>query len=62
MLEEHTRELEISSKERLQAEQKRNKDALQRLEREKQLEAENYTIRYVHYLLNVKAGRGDICP
>ena len=49
MLEEHTRELEISSKERLQAEQKRNKDALQRLEREKQLEAENYTIRYTHY-------------
>ena len=45
MLEEHTRELEIRSEERLQAEQKRNKDAIQRLEREKQLEVENYTIR-----------------
>ena len=46
MLEEHIRELEVRSEERLQTEQKRNKDAFQRLEREKQLEVENFTIKY----------------
>ena len=47
MLEEHIRELELRSEERLQTEQKRNKDSIQRLEREKQLEIENYSIKYV---------------
>ena len=47
MLEEHIRELEVRSEERLQTEQKRNKDCIQRLEREKQLEVENYSIKYV---------------
>ena len=47
MLEEHIRELELRSEERLQTEQKRNKDCIQRLEREKQLEIENYSIKYV---------------
>ena len=46
MLEEHIRELELRSEERLQTEQKRNKDSIQRLEREKQLEIENYSIKY----------------
>ena len=45
MLEEHIRELELQSQERLIEEQKRNKDLLQRLEREKTLEIENYAIR-----------------
>ena len=45
MLEEHIRELELRSEERLQTEQKRNKDSIQRLEREKQLEIENYSIK-----------------
>ena len=45
MLEENIREIEIRSEERLESEQKRNRDALQRLEREKELEIENYSIR-----------------
>merc|ERR1719150_3050271 len=45
MLEEHIRELELRSEEKLQTEQKRNKESLQRLEREKHLEIENYSIR-----------------
>jgi len=45
MLEEHIRKLELRSEERLQTEQKRNKDSIQRLEREKQLEIENYSIK-----------------
>lgn len=45
MLEEHIRELELQSQEKLIEEQKRNKDLLQRLEREKALELENYSIR-----------------
>ena len=45
MLEEHIRELELQSQERLIEEQKRNKELLQRLEREKALEIENYAIR-----------------
>merc|ERR1712038_1715299 len=38
-------ELELRSEERLRTEQKRNKDSIQRLEREKQLEIENYSIK-----------------
>ena len=45
MLEEHIREVELQSQERLIDEQKRNKELLQRLEREKALELENYAIR-----------------
>jgi Rab11 family-interacting protein 3/4 len=45
MLEEHIREVELQSQERLVEEQKRNKELLQRLEREKVLEVENYAIR-----------------
>merc|ERR1719150_3479538 len=45
MLEEHIRELELRSEEKLQTEQKRNKESFQRLEREKHLEIENYSIR-----------------
>ena len=45
MLEESIREVEIRSEERLETERKRNRDALQRVEREKQLEIENYSIR-----------------
>jgi len=45
MLEEHIREIEVRGEERLLEEQRRNKDLVQRLEREKQLEIENYTIR-----------------
>ncbi|XP_040569010.1 rab11 family-interacting protein 4B isoform X3 [Lepeophtheirus salmonis] len=45
MLEEHIRDLEIKSEERIEDEQKRNKELIVRLEREKTLEIENYTIR-----------------
>lgn len=45
MLEEHIREIEVRGEERLEEEQRRNKDLVQRLEREKQLEIENYSIR-----------------
>ena len=45
MLEEHIRELELRSEERLREEQKRSKDLLSRLEREKALEVENYAFR-----------------
>lgn len=45
VLEEHIRELELRGEERLLEEQRRNKELVQRLEREKQLELENYSIR-----------------
>jgi len=45
MLEEHIREIEVRGEERLLEETRRNKDVVQRLEREKQLEIENYSIR-----------------
>ena len=45
MLEEHIREVELQSQERLIEEQKRNKDLMQRLEREKALELENFAIK-----------------
>jgi len=45
MLEEHIRELELRGEERLEEEQRRNRELLQRIEREKQLEVENYSIR-----------------
>jgi len=45
MLEEHIRELEIRGEERLEEEQRRSREMLQRVEREKQLEVENYSIR-----------------
>lgn len=45
MLEEQIRELEVRSEEKLIDEQKRNRELIQRLEREKQLEAENYSIK-----------------
>ena len=45
VLEENIREIEMRGEERLVEEQRRNRDIIQRLEREKQLEIENYTIR-----------------
>jgi len=45
VLEENIREIEMRGEERLVEEQRRNRDMIQRLEREKQLEIENYTIR-----------------
>ena len=45
VLEENIREIEMRGEERLVEEQRRNRDIVQRLEREKQLEIENYTIR-----------------
>ena len=48
MLEEHIREIELQSQERLIEEQKRNKELLQRCEREKVLEVENYAIKLQH--------------
>ena len=60
MLEEHIRELELRSEERLQTEQKRNKDSIQRLEREKQLEIENYSIKYEISILLKTNNRHEI--
>jgi len=57
LLEENIREIEMRGEERLGEEQRRNRDIIQRLEREKQLEIENYSIRLQglekdHRLLN----------
>merc|ERR1719447_1869019 len=57
VLEENIREIEMRGEERLEDEQRRNRDIIQRLEREKQLEIENYSIRLQglekdHRLLN----------
>ena len=60
MLEEHIRELELRSEERLQTEQKRNKDSIQRLEREKQLEIENYSIKYEISVLQKTNDKHDL--
>jgi len=45
MLEEHIRELEVRGEERVEEEQRRSRELIQRLERERQLEVENYSIR-----------------
>jgi Rab11 family-interacting protein 3/4 len=45
VLEEQLREMDQRSDEKLADEQKRNRDLLARMEREKQLEVENYSIR-----------------
>jgi len=45
VLEENIREIEMRGEERLGEEQRRNREMIQRIEREKQLEIENYTIR-----------------
>ena len=45
MLEEHIREIELQSQEKLIEEQRRHKELLHRLEREKALELENYAIK-----------------
>ena len=45
VLEENIREIEMRGEERLEDEQRRNRDIIQRLEREKHLEIENYSIR-----------------
>jgi len=60
LLEENIREIEMRGEERLGEEQRRNRDIIQRLEREKQLEIENYSIRLQglekdHRLLNEEA-------
>ena len=48
MLEEQLRESELRAEERLQEEQKRHREIMVRVEREKQLQIENCTIRCVH--------------
>merc|ERR1711976_158420 len=45
MLEEHIREIELQSQERLIEEQKRHRELMQRFEREKALELENFSIK-----------------
>jgi len=45
MLEEHIRELEVRGEERVEEEQRRSRELMQRVERERQLEVENYSIR-----------------
>ncbi|RXG69995.1 Rab11 family-interacting protein 4 [Armadillidium vulgare] len=46
MLEEQLRETEMRAEDRLSDEQKRNKELIGRVEREKQLTVENYSIKY----------------
>ena len=58
MLEEHIRELEVRGEEKLEDEQRRNRELVQRREREKQLEVENYTIR--GYFRDGELENGDI--
>lgn len=45
MLEEQLREAEMRHEERLAEEQRRNRELVTRIEREKQLTIENYTIK-----------------
>jgi len=45
-LEEQLREMDHRADEHLADEQKRNRDLIARMEREKQLEIENYSIRF----------------
>ena len=45
ILEENIREIEMRGEERVGEEQRRNREIIMRMEREKQLEIENYTIR-----------------
>jgi hypothetical protein len=47
MLEEQLRELEMRGEDQLMQEQKRCRELLARVEREKQLEIENYQVRFV---------------
>ena len=47
MLEEIHRDLELRGQQQLTEEQRRNKELILRVEREKQLEIENCTIKYV---------------
>ncbi len=53
-LEEEVRELQLSQSEQEESEQRRSREMemLARLEREKQLEVENYAIRYLWGLQN----------
>jgi hypothetical protein len=46
MLEEQLRESELRAEERLEEAQKRHRELVVRIEREKQLQIENCTIRY----------------
>jgi len=48
MLEENLRELQVSSADALATEQRRSKDLIARLEREKELETENFAFRTQH--------------
>ncbi len=45
-LEEEVRDLQLSQSEQEEAEQRRTREMIARLEREKQLEGENYAIRW----------------
>jgi hypothetical protein len=53
MLEEQLRESELRAEERLQEEQKRHRELVVRIEREKQLQIENCNIRLVTWCNNV---------
>lgn len=46
MLEEQLREAEVRHEERQAEEQRRNRELIARIEREKQLTVENYTIKW----------------
>ena len=45
MLEEHIQQIEVQAQEKVGDEQRRNRELMQRLEREKALELENYAIK-----------------
>ena len=49
-LEEEVRELQVQSHDMIEEERKRSREIIQRVEREKQLEIENYAIKWVKKL------------
>lgn len=51
MLEESLREVELRAQQQLSEEQRRNRELIVRVEREKQLEIENCTIKYVSIII-----------
>lgn len=57
MLEEQLRESELRAEERLQEAQKRHRELVVRIEREKQLQIDNCTIRYALWRVTCLLGK-----
>lgn len=54
MLEEQLREVELRAQEKLQDEERRHRELVARVDREKQLQVENCAIRLVYLFIRIK--------